>query len=98
MPTINKTQLTAKPKRSKLDNQHQGRTYYNPNYNTQRWRKLRLELLKDNPICQECQKEYSKVADHIKPVRLGGEFWDVGNIQMLCNGCHAKKSARERKM
>lgn len=97
MPTINKANLKAtKPNKGKLDNQHQGRKYYNPNYNTQQWRKLRLELLKANPICQVCEREYSNIADHIHPVRLGGDFWDVKNIQMLCEACHAKKSARER--
>jgi hypothetical protein len=26
----------------------------------------------------------STVADHITPVRLGGDFWDINNLQGLC--------------
>jgi 5-methylcytosine-specific restriction enzyme A len=39
----------------------------------------------------------STVADHITPVRLGGDFWDINNLQGLCASCHNSKSAKEGK-
>jgi 5-methylcytosine-specific restriction protein A len=71
-------------------------------YHSNRWRNLRLEKLKENPLCVECAKQglttLATVGDHINPVRLGGEFWDKENIQGLCESCHNKKSAKESKL
>lgn len=69
-------------------------------YKTKRWRKLREWFLLENYECKECRR-YGKyapatVVDHIKPVTMGGEFWDEGNLQPLCSYCHNSKSARER--
>ena len=33
--------------------------------------------------------------DHIKPLRRGGEAYDLGNLQTLCRGCHIEKSRAE---
>ena len=67
-------------------------------YNSTAWRKLRLQLLRAQPVCVLCRRAPSVVADHIKPVRLGGEFWDINNLQGLCTPCHNSKSAKERKI
>ncbi|MCB5907700.1 HNH endonuclease [Streptomyces pinistramenti] len=32
--------------------------------------------------------------DHVRPLSLGGEDVD-GNVQVLCRGCHALKTATE---
>ncbi len=71
-------------------------------YHTQRWRKLRQLVLKSNPLCVECTKHkritIATVADHIQPVRLGGETWDINNLQGLCESCHNIKSSKESKI
>jgi 5-methylcytosine-specific restriction protein A len=36
--------------------------------------------------------------DHIKPIRLGGEMYDIENLQSLCKSCHGRKSAKERNL
>jgi 5-methylcytosine-specific restriction endonuclease McrA len=70
-------------------------------YHTNRWRKLRIEHFKINPLCVICNKQnrttLAKVLDHITPVRLGGSIWDSNNHQGLCESCHNSKSALERK-
>jgi len=92
MPTINKKATKAhwipeaKP--------HDRRKHSEPRYNTRRWRKARSTYLKHNPQCIQC-KRLSSVVDHIKPVRLGGEFWQPNNWQPLCEPCHARKSGQE---
>lgn len=67
-------------------------------YNTTKWRKLRAFILMNNPICIECNRSYATVVDHIKPVRLGGEFWEVENLQPMCKQCHNSKSGKESKV
>lgn len=36
-------------------------------------------------------------ADHIMPIALGGDEWDMKNIQTLCEECHKKKTAQDSK-
>ena len=33
--------------------------------------------------------------DHVRPVFMGGLFWDPSNIQALCRNCHIKKTRAE---
>jgi len=35
------------------------------------------------------------IADHIKPIALGGDEWDMDNIQTLCVSCNKAKTARD---
>ena len=72
------------------------REFYTKEYNTTEWRKLRANRLMRDPICHGCKKAMATVLDHIKPVRLGGEFWNESNHQPLCDKCHNSKSAKER--
>jgi 5-methylcytosine-specific restriction protein A len=67
-------------------------------YNTTQWRKLRMIILNDEPICRECKLKAASVIDHIQPIRLGGEFWAMENLQPLCTGCHNSKSGKESKL
>ena len=67
-------------------------------YNSKRWKSLRSYKIKNNPTCEQCERENklssAQCVDHIKPLSLGGTN-DLSNLQSLCNSCHAKKSARE---
>jgi 5-methylcytosine-specific restriction protein A len=71
-------------------------------YHSAKWRNLRKLVLSLYPICVHCKEKnittLSKVADHIKPVRLGGQVWDINNLQGLCESCHNIKSAKESKI
>ena len=67
-------------------------------YNTTQWRKLRMIILNDEPMCRECKRKAASVIDHIKPIRLGGDFWSMENLQPLCTGCHNSKSGKESKL
>jgi 5-methylcytosine-specific restriction protein A len=69
-------------------------------YNSAAWRKLSLSFRIDNPLCIECAKKgivsASQVADHIVPIKQGGDRYDRGNLQALCHSCHNRKSAKEK--
>ena len=70
-------------------------------YNTTRWRKLRKAVLDEEPLCRMCLKEgkitSATMVDHIIPVKgLSKEdeelFYDIENLQPLCDSCHIKKT------
>lgn len=71
---------------------------YRKIYNSQRWRKLRAEYIKHNPLCVICKKDNriteAKVVDHVKEIADGGDVWNVSNLQSLCDRCHRVKTAR----
>lgn len=74
----------------------QDKRYWSP-----RWRKLRIEILKEQDYtCQECLKngrvKHGKVCDHIDIKRKIIDFYDRTNLQVLCDRCHNRKSAQER--
>ena len=68
-------------------------------YHSKAWRTLRERKMRENPICEHCEKvgllTSAQMVDHIKPVSEGGEFWSMANLQSLCNQCHAIKTGKE---
>jgi len=66
-------------------------------YHTSRWRRLRAIVLREQPLCVQCQAEHHVRAatevDHITPHH--GDvvlFWSRSNLQGLCSTCHARKT------
>jgi 5-methylcytosine-specific restriction endonuclease McrA len=68
----------------------------------------RLVLLEQEGKCAGCRKEISAhrttggrhashpwVLDHIRPIAMGGDQWDTGNLQVLCARCNRIKTARD---
>lgn len=65
-------------------------------YRTQRWRRLRLAVLADEPFCVEpgCRllaaevhhKQHRNVAPHL--------FWERSNLEGLCHAHHAERTRR----
>ena len=49
-----------------------------------------------DPVCVVCKVEATHTVDHIVPIRDGGSAWDMDNLQGLCKGCNAVKTARQR--
>lgn len=78
-----------------------------PHWDTQKWYYqakwvhpvwgLRAQVLADNPWCVSCQQRGLLVVatdiDHVIPHRGDPEwFWNLGNLQGLCRGCHTRKT------
>lgn len=69
-------------------------------YKTARWQAMRQKQLAREPLCRSCMSAGKITAasevDHIVPHK-GNErlFYDAGNLQSLCHGCHSTKTARE---
>lgn len=65
-----------------------------------KWQKARINFLKLNPLCVECESagrvESATDVDHIIPHKGDMNlFWDLNNWQPLCKSCHSKKTAKE---
>lgn len=73
---------------------------------TNRWRQLRLHVLRHEPLCRECLRHDvvrpAVAVDHVVAAadviaQRGSEaFFDPTNLQPLCTSCHAAKTAVER--
>lgn len=65
-------------------------------YNTARWQRVRMFVLRRHPACQAegCRSLASEV-DHIQPISEGGAQWHESNLQALCKPCHTRKTAEE---
>jgi len=77
------------------------------------WQQFRYEVFKrDNFTCQKCGNRFTKyskfdgkeypddsnlIADHIKPLAIGGEMWEIDNLQTLCIECNKIKTRQDRK-
>ena len=63
-----------------------------------RWKRLRAQKLRENPLCEECVKggllERATMVHHILPIEQGGEVLDWDNLMSLCEACHDKKHSR----
>lgn len=61
------------------------------------WKRLRLIVLRDSPLCIMCQRAGKYTAstevDHIDGDVRNNSF---GNLQTLCRSCHSSKTAREQ--
>ena len=71
-------------------------------YNTRRWRTMRLEKLRRDPLCEECLKNGVITSGievhHIVPISTASSIkgkqklgFDKNNLQTLCKVCHKKK-------
>jgi len=55
------------------------------------WQRLRLVILKRDPICTLCHRERSVEVDHRVPRSQGGAD-DERNLCGVCKRCHGRKS------
>lgn len=56
-----------------------------------RWARLRLIVLRLEPMCRACKTRPAVDVDHIVPLRRGGTN-AMDNLQPLCRSCHSTKT------
>lgn len=59
------------------------------------WKKVRKLYLREHPICEECGRG-AEVVHHLLPIREGGGN-EEDNLEALCNRCHNRITAKEKK-
>ena len=62
-----------------------------------RWKAVRMQALdRDNWQCVKCGERRRLECDHILPVKTHPELsYSLGNLQILCGPCHARKTRIE---
>ncbi len=64
------------------------------------WGDLRLKVFKrDGHKCKKCGnifQSHELIGDHIIPIALGGDEWDMDNIQTLCIPCDKIKTKEDQ--
>lgn len=62
-------------------------------------RRIRAQLLKEEPLCQECKRRglsiIATIADHIIPLSRGGKT-ERSNYQALCRECSDRKTLADQ--
>jgi 5-methylcytosine-specific restriction protein A len=97
MPTINKLKK-AKRHTENSEKRVERQKYYN----TQAWRKLRAEKLRQSPLCQDCLKDNivtlaTDVHHNVSFMSSDNEevrqslFFSIDNLVSLCRVCHKKR-------
>ena len=94
-PVINRL-----PKKPRLTEKSESRTERHKYYDTVRWRKLRIQKLMEQPLCEKCL-EVDTVTPAVdihhlisfmsvdNPNQRTALFYDYNNLQSLCKDCHA---------
>lgn len=76
---------------------HIGPRIKNPIYATAQWKRLRLMVIRRDPVCvAEGCRNFSAEVDHIIPLSKGGSAFALENLQALCKSCHTRKTLSEQ--
>lgn len=68
-----------------------------PFYHSSEWRALVREVKAERGNwCEQCGSTQRIIADHVKEIRDGGAMLDKGNVKLLCQRCHQRKTAMEQ--
>jgi 5-methylcytosine-specific restriction enzyme A len=71
-------------------------------YQSDAWRSLRSSVLAEHPLCARCERlGQTRLATHVHHVRERKDRPDLAldrdNLEALCNPCHSKHHAKQRK-
>lgn len=71
-------------------------------YHSSRWTRLSRLYRRQHPLCAECLKQgryvEAQVTDHIVPYPVCGDFYDISNLQSLCEKCNHDKGQRDKQI
>ena len=61
-----------------------------------RWRKIRAQVLREEPLCRECKRN-GRITAAVDVDHIDGnvENTERSNLQPLCHSCHSRKTGRE---
>jgi 5-methylcytosine-specific restriction protein A len=66
-------------------------------YTSPEWRQLIARLKRERGNwCQRCGSSRRVIGDHVVERKDGGAELDPANVELLCGGCHNRKTAKAR--
>ena len=70
-------------------------------YNTPRWAALRRRVReRDGYLCQRCKENGltgpAEIVHHVRPIRDGGDPFDLENLISVCRPCHEELHEAEK--
>lgn len=69
-----------------------------PFYVSDAWKRLVRRIKRERgDRCCRCGSGHRVAGDHIVEIRDGGARLDASNVQLLCAGCHNRKTAAARR-
>jgi len=85
-----------RPKRRVTPTPAKYRSQHAAFYSSTTWRRFRLMILHDRPICESCGRAPANEVHHLTPV---GADWsrrlEKDNVLALCKSCHSRHTAAE---
>lgn len=64
-------------------------------YKLARWKRFRLVVLGNYPLCQRCGVATSRDVHHVKSPRTHPDLaFDPLNVEALCKSCHSRETMR----
>ena len=95
--------LGKKKDRHRLYDEHRRDKRAEAFYKSKEWNRIRLQaLVRDHFLCQECLKHRritkAVIVDHRIPISVDWSLrLSLDNLQSLCQSCHNKKTAEDKK-
>lgn len=62
-------------------------------YSTKKWRELRAQVLREEPVCHWCGRRPSTQADHVVELARGGAPYDRSNLVGACRQCNSRRGS-----
>ena len=59
-----------------------------------KWRRIRAYILSRSNICALCGKPGATTVDHVVPLSLGGDPYDLRNLRPACAACNFRRGNR----
>lgn len=63
------------------------------------WQRVRAVIyVRDGGVCMKCGKKVTRKnfhVDHIVPLAIGGDEWELANLELTCPSCNMQKGAKE---
>lgn len=67
-------------------------------YASRRWKRTRAYVLaRDGYRCVPCGKRGVLEVHHKRPIALGGDWFDLGNLEAICRDCHIGVTAEQNR-
>lgn len=62
-------------------------------YDSAKWKKIRAQVLRDEPVCHWCKRRPATEADHLIELARGGDPFERSNLVGACKTCNSRRGS-----